>query len=54
MNKKEYRKPCFECLIVWNGEIRTTDVFDLSVDNDLSWGDILVDPTPSDNDNVIF
>ena len=54
MRRKEYVKPCFECIMLWNGEIKTSDIFGVSIDNDLSWRDILLDPTPSDNNSIIF
>ena len=54
MKRRNYVSPCFECLMLWNGEIRTSDVLDMSFENELSWRDIVTNPTPSDNNNIIF
>ena len=54
MKRKEYVNPCFECVFLWNGEVGTTDLLSQSFDNDISWRDVLLDPTPSDNNSVIF
>ena len=54
MKRKKYMRPCFECLMLLNGEIRTSDILDASFENELPWGDILVNPTPSNNNSIIF
>ena len=56
MNKKEYVPPFFECISLWNSEVRTTiDLLSMSFDNDLGWSDIIVDPRlSSDHRDIIF
>ena len=55
MEKKEYVKPCFECILLWNGEIRTADFFAASIDNDLPWNGIFSKSNqPNNNNNDIM
>ena len=51
MRKKEYAKPCFECIMLWDEEIRTADFFGASIDNDLPWNNIFYKPNQSNNNN---
>ena len=53
MKRKNYLRPCFECTILGNEEIRTTDIFGTSIDNDLSWDDILRKPATAGIDGII-
>ena len=54
MRKKEYAKPCFECIMLLDEEIGTADFFGASVDNDLPWNNIFYKPNQSNNNNDII
>ena len=40
MERKEYVKPYFEYIMLWDGDV-TTNVFSLSLDNDVEWSEVL-------------
>ena len=54
MRKKEYVKPCFECIMLGDGEIRTANFFAASIDNDLPWNGIFSKSNQSNNNNDII